>query len=140
MEVLERARSLASCAPRAVGRRILRRHGFTADAAAGWLDTVAGDWRWNGPERAVELVRAHRSGRSLAAFRQESAGESADRIAERDYYARQPFNRKQPWLRSRVIADRQVPGISAHTPTMYCTLARSRDGLLGAVLVGEERA
>lgn len=129
MEVLEKARSLASRAPKAVGRRILRRHGFTADAAAGWLDTVEGDWRRNGPGRAVELVRAHRSGRSLAAFRQDSGGESADRIAERDYYARQPFNRKQPWLRSRVIADRQVPGISAHTPTMYCTLARSRDGL-----------
>ena len=129
MEVLEKARSLASRAPKAVGRRILRRHGFTADAAAGWLDTVEGDWRRNGPGRAVELVRAHRSGRSLTAFRQDSGGESADRIAERDYYARQPFNRKKSWLRSRVIADRQVPGLTALTPTMYCTLARSRDGL-----------
>ena len=53
----------------------------------------------------------------------------AGAISAQDYATRQPLNRGRGWLRSRVIADRLVPGLSAHLPVMLCTLTRSRDGL-----------
>ena len=84
MELLQRARSLAERAPRAVARR-----------AGRGTET-------NGPAGA---------------------------ISARDFAARQPLNRGRGWLRSRVIADRLVPGLAAHLPVMLCTLTSSRDGL-----------
>ena len=84
MELLQRARSLAERAPRAVARRVGR------------------GTETNGPAGA---------------------------ISARDFAARQPLNRGRGWLRSRVIADRLVPGLAAHLPVMLCTLTSSRDGL-----------
>ena len=73
-------------------------------------------------ERAPQAV-ARRVGRGT-----ETNG-PAGAISARDFAARQPLNRGRGWLRSRVIADRLVPGLAAHLPVMLCTLTSSRDGL-----------
>ena len=94
------------------------------------MSTLARDWTEHGAARMPDIVRAHRAGQLLPSFVERTGRETdAERISERDYYARQPFNAKRSWLRSRIIADRSVPGITAHTPTIYCTLSRTRDGL-----------
>lgn len=130
MEQMEIARTLARRAPKVAGRRILRRQGFTASAAEEWVSTVASDWKEHGFARATDLLRAHGSGNSLPVYEERSEQRTpVDRISERDYYARQPFNAKWSWLRSRIIADRLVPGITSHTPTIFCTISQGRDGL-----------
>ncbi|WP_087005412.1 sugar-transfer associated ATP-grasp domain-containing protein [Brevibacterium yomogidense] len=127
---MERVRTLARRAPRVVGRRFLRRQGFSETAADEWVGTIARDWKQHGFTRAADLVRAHGSGDSLPAHELRSAQNTpVARISERDFYARQPFDARRSWLRSRIIADRVVPGITASTPTILCTISRGREGL-----------